>query len=76
MDIVYYKCNKKQLLLNKMEDFDLLEFAIAEIMYSEVYLRDVPYSLEDGAKELDSASVEYAAAKIVKYLRDEGLLNG
>jgi hypothetical protein len=59
-----------------MEDVELLEFAIAEIISNEVYLRDVPYSLEDGAQEKDPDSVMDAAREIVKYLRDAGLING
>jgi hypothetical protein len=59
-----------------MEDIEWLEFAIAEIISNEVYLRDVPYSLEDGAQEKDPDSVMDAAREIVKYLMVRELLNG
>jgi hypothetical protein len=48
-------------------DEDLV-FKIADIIHSEVFLRDVPYSMQDGAQEVDPGSVEEAAKKIVQML--------
>lgn len=41
---------------------------IADIIHTEVYIRNVPYSMEDGAQELDPDSIEIAAKKIAQML--------
>ena len=46
-----------------------LEQRICDIIQSEVYLRDVPYSMEDGAKEIDPDSAMDAAKAILKMLK-------
>lgn len=45
-----------------------LAYRIADIIQNEVYLRDVPYSMQDGDQELDPESVEDAAKKIAQML--------
>ena len=46
-----------------------LEQRICDIIMSDVYLRDVPFSLEDGAKEIDPDSAMDAAKAILKMLK-------
>ena len=46
-------------LINKIED----------LIHGTVILRDVPYSMEDGAKELDPSSVTEAAKFILELLK-------
>jgi hypothetical protein len=41
---------------------------IEDIISSEVYLRDVPYSMQDGDMEKDPDSIKAAAKLIVKLL--------
>jgi hypothetical protein len=41
---------------------------------SEVYLRDVPYSMQDGDMEKDPDSVTDAAKAIVNMLKERGLI--
>lgn len=48
-------------LLNKVRD----------IIQSEIYLRDVPYSLEDGAQEVDPSSMDDAAYEVIKMISEE-----
>jgi hypothetical protein len=47
---------------------------IADIIGSEVYLRDVPYSMQDGDMEKDPDSVTDAAKAIVNMLKERGLI--
>ena len=46
-----------------------LEQRICDLIQSNVYLRDVPYSMEDGAKEIDPDSAMDAAKAILKMLK-------
>ena len=46
-----------------------LEQRICDIIMSDVYLRDVPFSMEDGAKEIDPDSAMDAAKAILKMLK-------
>jgi len=43
---------------------------IEDLIQENVYIRDVPYSLEDGAKETDPDSISDAAKAIVKLLKE------
>jgi hypothetical protein len=54
----------------KEESLDNIESSIYDIIMGEVYLRDVPYSMEEGAQELDPDSVEDAAKKIVEFFNN------
>ncbi len=56
--------NNEQELINMIED----------IISSEVYLRDVPYSMQDGDMEKDPDSITDAAKAIVNMLKERGLL--
>lgn len=58
---------------NTLQDDDLLSM-IEDHIFSEVYLRDVPYSMQEGAQELDPDSVKDAANAIVKMLKEKGLI--
>lgn len=58
----------------KTSDEDTLLSMIEDHISSEVYLRDVPYSMQDGAQELDPDSVKDAANAIVKMLKEKGIL--
>lgn len=58
---------------NVLQDDDLLSM-IENHIFSEVYLRDVPYSMQEGAQELDPDSVKDAANAIVKMLKEKGLI--
>ena len=51
-----------------------LIYMIKDIIDSEVYLRDVPYSMKDGDMETDPDSVKTAAKKIVNMLKERGLI--
>lgn len=55
---------------NEQELINMIE----DIISSEVYLRDVPYSMEDGAMEKDPDSVTDAAKAIVNMLKERGLI--
>jgi hypothetical protein len=55
---------------NEQELIDMIK----DIIDSEVYLRDVPYSMEDGAMETDPDSVKEAAKAIVNMLKKQGLI--
>jgi hypothetical protein len=52
------------------ELFNLIENCIT----SEIYLRDVPHSLEDGAQELDPISIKDAVKCIISKLKNKGIL--
>jgi hypothetical protein len=47
---------------------------IRDIISGEVFLRDVPYSFNEGEQEKDPDSVDDAAKEIVKMLKKEGLV--
>jgi glycerol-3-phosphate O-acyltransferase len=47
---------------------------IEDIISNEVYLRNVPYSMQDGAQEKDPDSITDAAKEIVKMLKEKGLI--
>ena len=51
-----------------------LIYMIKDIIDSEVYLRDVPYSMKDGDMETDPDSVKAAAKEIVNMLKERGLI--
>ena len=55
---------------NEQELINMIE----DIIVSEVYLRDVPYSMQDGDMEKDPDSVTYAAKAIVNMLKERGLI--
>lgn len=48
--------------------------SIEDIISSEVYLRDVPYSMQDGDMEKDPDSITDAAKAIVNMLKERGLI--
>lgn len=52
------------------ELFNLIENCIT----SEIYLRDFPHSLEDGAQELDPISIKDAVKCIISKLKNKGIL--
>ena len=54
---------------------ELLISHIQDIITSEVYLRDVPYSMVEGAMEVDPCSVDDAAKAIVNLLIKDNLVN-
>ena len=47
---------------------------IEDVIQSEIFLRDVPYSMEEGAQEVDPDSRKDAAVAIVELLKKEGIL--
>ncbi len=55
---------------NEQELINMIEYIIG----SEVYLRDVPYSMQDGDMEKDPDSVTDAAKAIVNMLKERGLI--
>jgi hypothetical protein len=55
---------------NEQELIDMIK----DIIDSEVYLRDVPYSMKDGDMETDPDSVKAAAKAIVNMLKKQGLI--
>ena len=55
---------------NEQELINMIE----DIIGSEVYLRDVPYSMQDGDMEKDPDSVTDAAKTIVNMLKERGLI--
>jgi len=55
---------------NEQELINMIE----DIISSEVYLRDVPYSMQDGDMEKDPNSVTDAAKAIVNMLKERGLI--
>jgi hypothetical protein len=55
---------------NEQELINMIE----DIIGSEVYLRDVPYSMQDGDMEKDPDSVTDAAKAIVNMLKERGLI--
>jgi hypothetical protein len=65
--------NIKKFNENLVHDQDL-QNEIEDIISSEVYLRDVPYSLQDGDMEKDPDSVTDAAKAIVNMLKERGLI--
>jgi hypothetical protein len=50
-----------------------LKSKIADLIQSYVDIRDVPYSRQEGDKEMDPASVENAAEQIVEMLKNDGV---
>ena len=55
---------------NEQELINMIE----DIIGNEVYLRDVPYSMQDGDMEKDPDSVTDAAKAIVNMLKERGLI--
>lgn len=51
-----------------------LENMIRDIIQGELYLRDVPYSMEDGAQEVDPESLDDAAKAVINLLKKEGYI--
>jgi hypothetical protein len=51
------------------KDDSNLEEMIKDIITSDVHLRDVPYSMENGAKEIDPKSATDAAKSIIKMVK-------
>lgn len=51
-----------------------LEDMIRDIIQSELYLRDVPYSMEEGAQEVDPESLDDAAKAVINLLKKEGYI--
>lgn len=47
---------------------------IADTIRGEVFLRDVPYSMQEGDQELDPDSVQDAAIAIVNQLMNSGII--
>ena len=58
--------------MENMNDLELLVDRIDDIISSEVYLRNVPYSMMDGEMETDPDSIRCASMLIVKMLKDQG----
>jgi len=56
--------NSNSELISKIED----------IIQSEIFLRDVPYSMQEGDQEVDPDSRKDAAVAIVEMLKKEGIL--
>lgn len=52
--------------LNELNDEDYIKSLIYDNISSEIYLRDVPYSMEEGAKEVDPDSIEDAVSEVMK----------
>ena len=59
---------------DEMDPDEELVYLIEDIINSEVYLRDVPYSMQDGDMETDPKSVTAAAKAIVELLKKQGLI--
>jgi len=51
-----------------------LENMIRDIIQGELYLRDVPYSMEDGAQEVDPDSLDDASKAVINLLKKEGYI--
>jgi type IV secretory pathway VirB4 component len=51
-----------------------LENMIRDIIQGELYLRDVPYSMEEGAQEVDPDSLDDAAKAVINLLKKEGYI--
>ena len=51
-----------------------LENMIRDIIQGELYLRDVPYSMQDGAQEVDPGSLDDAAKAVINLLKKEGYI--
>lgn len=51
-----------------------LEDMIRDVIKGELYLRDVPYSMEEGAQEVDPDSVDDAAKAVINLLKKEGYI--
>lgn len=51
-----------------------LENMIRDIIEGELYLRDVPYSMEEGAQEVDPGSLDDAAKAVINLLKKEGYI--
>lgn len=71
LNIIYEDSLKEETVTNNSSN---LESEIADLIFNDVYLRDVPYSMEDGAQELDPNSVNVAAASIIKLLKSKGII--
>ena len=54
---------------------DTLLIHIEDCITSEVFLEDVPYSMEEGAQQVSSSSVSDAAKKILKMLIADGIIS-
>lgn len=51
-----------------------LALRIEDIIQSNVFIEDVPYSLDDGAKQVSQESRVTAAMEIVKFLKTQNIL--
>lgn len=51
-----------------------LEDMIRDVIQSELYLRDVPYSMEEGSQEVDPESLDDAAKAVINLLKKEGYI--
>ena len=51
-----------------------LENMIRDIIEGELYLRDVPYSMQDGAQEVDPGSLDDATKAVINLLKKEGYI--
>lgn len=51
-----------------------LENMIRDIIQGELYLRDVPYSMQDGDQEVDPESLDDAAKAVINLLKKEGYI--
>jgi len=68
------KSNIDQPVVSDSKNEQELINMIEDIIGSEVYLRDVPYSMQDGDMEKDPDSVTDAAKAIVNMLKERGLI--
>ncbi len=66
--------SKKFYNTNKIIDESDLSSQIEDIISSEVYLRDVPFSMQDGDMEKDPDSIKDASVEIIKLLKSKGLI--
>jgi hypothetical protein len=55
-------------------DAELLKSLIEDIISSELCLRRVPYSIQDGAMEVDPVSIREASSKIIEELLGLGII--
>lgn len=59
--------------LKNLTEQDLIN-RIEDIISSEIYLRDVPYSMQEGDMEMDPKSVLSASEMIVNMLKNQGII--
>ena len=62
--------------LKKFENIDSsdIEFDIRDIIQCELFLRDVPYSMQENEKEIDPESLDEAAKKVIEYLKQKDII--